>query len=153
MNKTIRTAVLIVLALAIISGPAMAQQTSAVTPATADTSGKQTFSLGGYNFVINTINQVDATRLQEMGVRTVSVPAGTTVYVASSTGQTLPINTGQGPTNMIVFGPNGFLGAGTMSGAGAGAMQTYSFTGSTGQYYVITQRSDGMRDMVLVSYG
>ncbi len=152
------------LALAVVSGPAMAQQTFAGAGTTAGTGGTQTFSLGGYSFSINTINQVDATRLQEMGVQTVSVPAGTSVYVTSSTGQPASISTGKGPTNLIVFGPGGFAGAGTTAGTGGagtgagvisgpgGTMQTYSFTGNAGQYYVIMQRSDGTRDIVLVSF-
>jgi hypothetical protein len=72
----------------------------------------------------------DAARLQNEGVRVVTVPAGTMVYVTSQTGQPLNIGTGQGQTpNMIVFGPGGFVGTGVWAGPGTGA---WAGTGGTG---------------------
>ncbi|MGA9139525.1 MAG: hypothetical protein WBZ29_04840 [Methanocella sp.] len=155
MIKTARTLVLIMLALAIVAGPAMAQQTTAGVGATAPgMSETKTFTLGDNKFSINTIGQVDASRLQEMGVSTVSVPAGTTVYVTYSA--TSPQSTGmaQAPKNMIVFGPNGYAGAAAWTGSPADkSIQPYTFTGTSGQYYVIAQRSDGsVKDMMLVSF-
>lgn len=154
MMSRLKTIILIMMALAVISGPAMAQQTSAGAGMTTGTDNRKTFTLGDNTFTINTINQVDATRLQEMGVRTVSVPAGETVYVTylTSAGTKKPTSFVKGPINMIVFGPNGFSNAVTYTGAlpANEPMPTYKFTGTSGQYYVITQRTDGMRDMVLV---
>ncbi len=155
MIKTARTLVIITLALAIVSVPALAERTYAgAGAAPSGTGGNKNFTLGDKTFSINTINQVDATRLQEMGVHTVSVPAGKTVYVtylnsAASRMQDFK----KDYINMIVFGPNGFSSAGTYTGAlpSNEPMPTYTFTGTSGQYYVITQRTDGVREMILVS--
>ncbi|OPY30551.1 MAG: hypothetical protein A4E28_00199 [Methanocella sp. PtaU1.Bin125] len=164
MNGIIKITVLIVLALAIASGPAMAQQTMAGAGATAGTGERKTFTLDGSGYTINPIDKVNAERLQEMGVQTVSVPAGSNVLVTYSTDKNATTSTGPGPANVVVFGPGGFAGAAAKAGAGStgagagavvgpgGAMQTYSFTGKAGEYYVITQRTDGIRDMVLVSF-
>lgn len=156
MNRIIKTAVLIVLALATVSWPAMAQQATTVAPPATGAGDRQTFSLSGNSFTINRINQVDAMRLQEMGVQTVSVPAGEQMIVTYMAGALGPDNVKsmvKGPYNMIVFGPNGFAGPTTYTGAIADkSMQTFTFTGNAGQYYVITQRTDGIRDLVLVSF-
>ncbi|MGA9139524.1 MAG: hypothetical protein WBZ29_04835, partial [Methanocella sp.] len=45
----------------------------------------------------------------------------------------------------------GGTGAGAIAGPG-GSMQMYSFTGSTGQAYLITQQSGGTTDRVLVIF-
>ena len=192
---------LVFLAIAIVSGPALAQAYSGAGAWTsgggqgqvvgggisAGPGGTQTFSLGsGMMYSMTSVSPDDVARLQGEGVRTITVPAGTTVYVTSQSGQPLNINTGQGGTpNMIVFGPGGFAGVGVYAGpggawagagpgasAGAGAgvgvgvggtgagavagpggsMQMYSFTGSAGQAYLITQQSGGTMDRVLVIF-
>ncbi|WP_424358223.1 hypothetical protein [Methanocella sp. MCL-LM] len=159
----------------------------------------QTFSLGsGFMYSMTSVNPQDVTSLQQQGVRVVNVPAGTNVYVTATTGQPPQIATGTGPTNMIVFGPGGFVGAGAYAGTGGvgvgpgvgvgvqvpgagagagagagvgagagttiggtgggvvvgpgGAMQMYSFTGSPGQAFLITQQSGGTMDRVLVVF-
>jgi hypothetical protein len=155
MIKTARTLVLFMLALAIVAGPAVAQQTSAGGATSPGTSEMKTFTLGDNKFTINTIDKVDAMRLQEMGVQTVSVPAGKTAYVTYSTTSPQSMGTGQGSNNMVVFGPYGYVGAGTWTGSPAEkSMQSYTFTGTSGQYYVISQLTGGgsVRDMMLVSF-
>ena len=159
----------------------------------------QTFSLGsGFMYSMTQVNPADVTSLESQGVRVVNVPAGTNVYVTATTGQPPQIATGTGPTNMIVFGPGGFVGAGAYAGTGGvgigpgvgvgvqvpgagagagagagvgagagttiggtgggvvvgpgGAMQMYSFTGSPGQAFLITQQSGGTMDRVLVVF-
>jgi hypothetical protein len=146
------------------------------------TGGTQTFSLGsGFMYSMSTVNPNEAAALQNQGIRTIVVPAGKMVYVTAQTGQPLNINTGQpgAAPNMIVFGPGGFVGTGVFAGPGAGAfagvgpgavagagaggisvgagpvvgsMQMYSFTGSPGQAYLITQQSGGTVDRVLVVF-
>jgi hypothetical protein len=198
MIKIYRTAALLMLAIAIISGPAMAQAYSGAGTWTSTggtsgqyvgggvstgTGGTQTFSLGsGYMYSMVSVNPNDVKSLEDQGVRTITVPAGSTVYITAQTGQPLNINTapGQAP-NMLVFGPNGFVGAGVFGGQGTGAyagaggagagagasaggtgagavagpggtMQMYSFTGSTGQAFLITQQTGGNMDRVLVVF-
>jgi hypothetical protein len=128
---------LVVLAIAIISGPAMAQAYSGAGAWTSGGSagqvtgggvsagpgGVKTFSLGsGYMYSITSVSPDDAIRLQNQGVRVVTVPAGKTIYVTSQTGQPLEIKAGdQGVMpNMIVFGPGGFAGTGVWAGPGTG---------------------------------
>jgi len=153
-------------------------------------------------FSMTTVNQEDAASLQSSGVRVINVPAGTTVNIAATSGQPPEVTTGTAaPTNMIVFGPNGFVGAGAFAGtiaspigpgvgvgvqvpgagagagagaggAGAGAgtfiggtgtgsgsistpsgnIQTFWFTGSPGQTYLITQQSGATLERVLVVF-
>lgn len=201
-----KTAVLFVIAVAIVAGPAMAQGFAGAGAGTwtsggggqvvgggvtTGTGGTQTFSLGsGMMYSMVSVNQADAAKLQSEGVRVVTIPAGTMVYVTSQTGQPLNIGTSPGQTpNMIVFGPGGFVGTGVWAGPGTGAwagtggvgagagagagvgvgvgaggtgagavagpggtMQMYSFTGSAGQAYLITQQSGGTMDRVLVIF-
>lgn len=120
----------------------------------------QTFSLGsGFMYSMASVNPNDAASLQASGVRTITQPAGTNVFVTTTTGQPVQISTGQGPSNLLVFGPDGFLGAGAggMTGGGVaigpgGATQMYSFTGSPGQAFLITQQAGGNLDRVLVVF-
>jgi hypothetical protein len=158
--------------------------------------GVKTFSLGSGNmYSITSVSPNDAQQLQSQGVRVIAVPAGKTIYVTSQAGQPLDIRAGDRSAmpNMIVFGPNGFMGTGVWAGpggagvfaspggvsisavpgagasvqvgggAGAGGvsinagpgmapMQMYSFTGSAGDTYLITQQSGGTTDRVLVSF-
>lgn len=186
-----------VLIIAFASGPAMAQvysgagaQADGAGQATTGTyvaapGGTQTFSLGtGYMYSMETVSLNDVSRLQSMGVRTIVVPAGSTVHITVQTGQPIDIRTaapGQAP-NMIVFGPGGFVGVGVFAGPGTGAfagtgpvvsagagagvagtgvstiaipggsMQMYSFTGTPGQAFLITQQAGGTIDRVLVVF-
>jgi hypothetical protein len=132
-----RKALLIIMALAIVAGPAMAQAysgggtwTSAGGQVTgggisAGPGGVRTFSLGsGYTYSITSVSPDDVLRLQNQGVRVIAVPAGKTIYVTSQTGQPLDIRAGDRGVmpNMIVFGPDGFVGTGVWAGpAGAWA--------------------------------
>ncbi len=208
MINICKTAVVLFIAVAVLAGPAMAQGYAGAGAGTwtsggggqfvgggvsTGTGGTQTFSLGSGNmYSMVSVSSDDAARLQSEGVRVVNVPAGTTVYVTSQSGQPLNINTGQGQTpNMIVFGPGGFVGTGVWAGQGTGAwagtgpgagvgvsvggigagagagtggtgagaisgpggtMQMYSFTGSAGQSYLITQQTGGTMDRVLVIF-
>jgi hypothetical protein len=217
-------AVAIAITIATLAGPAMAQAYAGAGAGTwtsggggqyvgggvsTGTGGTQTFSLGsGTMYSMVSVSQDDVAKLQAEGVRVMTMPAGTTVYVTSQSGQPLNINTGQGQMpNMIVFGPGGFVGTGVWAGtggvgvgvggvgagagagtggvgvgvggvgAGAGAgtggvgvgvgtggtgagaiagpggsMQMYSFTGSAGQAYLITQQTGGTMDRVLVIF-
>lgn len=124
----------------------------------------QTFSLGsGFMYSMTSVDPNDVASLQSSGVRTITQPAGTNVFVTTTAGQPTQISTGQGPSNLIVFGPDGFLGAGAYAGAGGmtgggvaigpgGATQMYSFTGSPGQAFLITQQAGGNLDRVLVVF-
>ncbi len=133
-----RTAVLIILAIAIVAGPAMAQAYSGAGAWTSGGSagqvtgggmsagpgGVRTFSLGsGFMYSITSVSPNDALQLQNQGVRVVTVPAGKTLYVTSQTGQPLDIRTGEQGVmpNTIVFGPGGFVGTGVWAGPGTGA--------------------------------
>jgi hypothetical protein len=205
-----RTVVLIILAPAIVAGPALAQAYSNAGAWTsgggstgqfvgggvsAGPGGVKTFSLGsGYTYSITSVSPADAQQLQSQGVRVLAMPAGKIIYVSSQAGQPLDINAGNRSAmpNMIVFGPKGFTGTGIWAGPGgagvisgpgvsianvpgAGAsiqvgggagtggvsinavtgvapMQMYSFTGSPGDTYLITQQSGGMTDRVLVTF-
>ena len=141
-----KTAALIFIAVAIVTGPAMAQAYAGAGAGTwtsggggqyvgggvsTGTGGAQTFSLGSGNmYSMMSVSPDDAARLQNEGVRVMTVPAGTMVYVTSQTGQPLNIGTGQGQTpNMIVFGPGGFVGTGVWAGPGTGA---WAGTGGAG---------------------
>lgn len=171
--------------------------------------GAQTFSLGsGFMYSMMSIGADEASKLQQQGVRTIKMPAGQMVYVTSSTGQPLSIDTRPGVTpNTIVFGPGGLAGVGAWAGPGTGAwagpagvvasaggtgvsvgtgpagtgvfvgtgpggtgvsvgtgtgvgmgagpggsVQMYSFTGSPGQAFLVTQQSGGTMDRVLVVF-
>jgi hypothetical protein len=171
--------------------------------------GAQTFSLGsGFMYSMMSIGADEASKLQQQGVRTITVPAGQMVYVTSSTGQPMSIDTRPDVTpNTIVFGPGGLAGVGAWAGPGTGAwagpagvvasaggtgvsvgtgpagtgvfvgtgpggtgvsvgtgtglsmgagpggsMQMYSFTGSPGQAFLVTQQSGGTMDRVLVVF-
>lgn len=179
--------------------------------------GAQTFSLGsGFMYSMMSIGADEASKLQQQGVRTITVPAGQMVYVTSSTGQPMSIDTRPGVTpNTIVFGPGGLAGVGAWAGPGTGAwagpagvvasaggtgvsvgtgpagtgvfvgtgpggtgvsvgtgtgvsvgtgtgvsmgagpggsVQMYSFTGSPGQAFLVTQQSGGTMDRVLVVF-
>ena len=133
-----RTAVLIILAIAIVTGPAMAQTYSGAGAWTssgnagqvtgggvsAGPGGVRTFSLGsGFMYSITSVSPNDALQLQNQGVRVVTVPAGKTLYVTSQTGQPLDIRTGEQGVmpKTIVFGPGGFVGTGVWAGPGTGA--------------------------------
>lgn len=84
------------------------------------TGGSQTFSLGsGFMYSMTSVSPQDMAGLESSGVKVVRVPAGTNVYVTATTGQPPSISTGTGPTNMIVFGPGGFVGAGAWTGTGS----------------------------------
>jgi hypothetical protein len=210
MNDKCRTAILMIIAVAIVAGPALAQAYSGAGAWTSGGStgqfvgggisagpgGVKTFSLGSGNmYSITSVSPNDAQQLQSQGVRVIAVPAGKTIYVTSQAGQPLDIRAGDRSAmpNMIVFGPNGFMGTGVWAGpggagvfaspggvsisavpgagasvqvgggAGAGGvsinagpgmapMQMYSFTGSAGDTYLITQQSGGTTDRVLVSF-
>lgn len=146
MMNICKTAALIFIVVAIVTGPAMAQGYAGAGAGTwtsggggqyigggvsTGTGGTQTFSLGSGNmYSMMSVSPDDAARLQNEGVRVVTVPAGTMVYVTSQTGQPLNIGTGQGQTpNMIVFGPGGFVGTGVWAGPGTGA---WAGTGGAG---------------------
>ncbi len=206
-----RTAVLIILTLAIVAGPALAQAYSGAGAWTSGGStgqfvgggvsagpgGVKTFSLGsGYTYSITSVSIAEAQQLQSQGVRAIAMPAGKTIYVSSQAGQSLDIRAGDRSAmpNMIVFGPGGFMGTGIWAGPGAGTgvfvspggvsisavpgagasvqigggagaggvsinagpgmapMQMYSFTGSAGDTYLITQQTGGTTDRVLVTF-
>lgn len=133
-----RTAVLIILAVAIVTGSAMAQAYSGAGAWTSGGStgqfvgggisagpgGVKTFSLGsGYTYSITSVSPNDALQLQNQGVRVITVPAGKTIYITSQAGQPLDIKAGDQSAmpNMIVFGPGGFMGTGVLAGPGTGA--------------------------------
>jgi hypothetical protein len=216
-----KMAVLFMLAVALVTGLAMAQAISGAGAWTSAGSGGQvtaggvsagpggvrTFSLGSSSmYSITSVSLDDAQRLQSQGVRVITVPAGKTIYVSSQAGQPLDIKAGDRSAmpNMIVFGPDGFIGTGIWAGPGTGAwagtgpgagtgvfvspggvsisavpgagasvqigggagaggvsinagpgispMQTYSFTDSAGETYLITQQSGGNVDRVLVMF-
>jgi hypothetical protein len=190
--KNIHVIALLVLAIGAVSGLAVAQTyvgagagagtagsyAGQVASVSAGPGGTQSFSLGsGYMYSMMSVGPQDAARLQNEGVRTVVVPAGSMVHVTVQTGQPMAINTGQGQTpNMIVFGPGGLVGVGVWTGQGTGAyagaggaaagtgagagtivlpggtMQMYSFSGSPGQAFLVTQQSGGRTDRALVVF-
>jgi hypothetical protein len=211
MIEKCKTVILIMLAVALVAGPAMAQTYSGAGAYASGGSGVQvtgggitvspagvkTFSLGsGNTYSITSVNSADAQQLQSQGVRVITAPAGKTIYVTSQAGQSLDIKAGdQGVVpNMLVFGPGGFAGTGILAvpgagtgvfispggvsisavpgagasvqvggGAGAGGIsinagpgiaptQMYSFTGSAGDTYLITQQTGGTADRVLVVF-
>jgi hypothetical protein len=147
---------------------------------TAGPGGTQTFMLGsGMMFSVTQVNPDDASRLQSEGVRVVTMPAGSPVSVTAQTGQPIDIRSGQGQPNTIIFGPGGFVGVGVYAGPGTGAyagtsgagasagagaggisvgtgtggtMQMYSFSGTPGQAFLVTQQTDGKTDRVLVVF-
>jgi hypothetical protein len=205
-----RTAVLIMLTVAMVSGPALAQAYSGAGAWTSGGStgqlvgggisagpgGVKTFSLGSSSmYSITSVSAADAQQLQSQGVRVIAVPAGKSIYVSSQAGQPLDISAGDRSAmpNMIVFGPGGFMGTGIWAGpggsgvfagpggvsitnvpgagasvqvgggAGAGGVsinagpgiaptQMYSFTGSAGDTYLITQQTGGTAERVLVTF-
>jgi hypothetical protein len=133
-----RTAVLIILAIAIVTGPALAQAYSGAGAWTSGGSmgqfagggfsagpgGVKTFSLGSSSmYSITSVSPNDVQQLQNQGVRVITVPAGKTIYITSQAGQPMDIKAGdQGVMpNMIVFGPGGFAGTGVWAGPGTGA--------------------------------
>ena len=130
--------ILIMLAVAIVAVPAIAQVYTSAGAGVSGGSGVQvtgggisagpggvrTFTLGsGYTYSITSVSPDDAQRLQSQGVRTIAVPADKMIYVTSQTGQPLDIRAGERDVmpNVIVFGPGGFVGTGVMAGPGTGA--------------------------------
>jgi hypothetical protein len=211
MIEKCKTVILIMLAVVLVAGPAMAQTYSGAGAYASGGSGVQvtgggitvspagvkTFSLGsGYTYSITSVSSADAQQLQSQGVRVITAPAGKTIYVTSQAGQSLDIKAGdQGVVpNLLLFGPGGFAGTGILAvpgagtgvfispagvsinavpgagtsvqvggGAGAGGVsinagpgiaptQMYSFTGSAGDTYLITQQTGGTVDRVLVVF-
>jgi hypothetical protein len=123
-------AIMIILAVALVAGPATAQAYSSAGAWTSGggvsvgTGGARTFSLGsGYTYSITSVSPQEAQQLQSQGVRAIAVPAEKTIYVSSQTGRPLEIKAGDRGVvpNMIVFGPGGFAGTGVWAGAGPGA--------------------------------
>jgi hypothetical protein len=154
MIKIVRTLTLIALAAAIISGMAAAQQaTSGTIPSSVTAQGAtQAFTLGGdTSYTIGQISDIDAWRSSEMGISWVSLPAGTTVHVMYMTGMPTATGTSAPAASMIVFGPPGYVGSGSWSGAG-GSAKSYSFTGTVGQNFMVTQQAGGTVDRVVVSF-
>jgi hypothetical protein len=209
MIEKCKTVILIMLAVAVVAGPAMAQTYSGagayasggsagqVTGGgiTVSPAGVKTFSLGSGNmYSITSVSSADAQQLQSQGVRVITAPAGKTIYVTSQAGHSLDIKAGdQGVVpNLLLFGPGGFAGTGILAvpgagtgifvspagvsintvpgagtsvqvGGGAGGVsinagpgiaptQMYSFTGSAGDTYLITQQTGGTTDRVLVIF-
>ncbi len=130
-----RTAVLIILTLAIVAGPALAQAYSGAGAWTSGGStgqfvgggisagpgGVKTFSLGsGYTYSITSVSPADAQQLQSQGVRVIS-DAGREDHLRQLAGW--PASGHQcgdrsAMPNMIVFGPGGFMGTGIWAGPG-----------------------------------
>jgi hypothetical protein len=147
--RIVGIAFLIVLALAIVSCMAAAQQTR--SGAGMDQGKAQTFSLGDdTSYRIVTISQIDTWRSSEMGIPWVSVPADTTAYVIYTKSPLQSIGTGIGPKDTIVFGPAGFMGA--VAWNGTGNMKTFQFAGKAGQNFMIAQLSGGTQDRAVVSF-
>jgi hypothetical protein len=145
---------MIALAAAFVSGLAAAQQASSGTmqPGVAAQGATQTFTLGGdTRYTIGQISDIDAWRSSEMGISWVSLPAGTTVHAMYMTGMPPSTGTGAPAASMIVFGPPGYVGSGSWSGAG-GTAQSYSFSGTAGQNFMVTQQAGGTVDRVVVSF-
>ncbi|HEY3274599.1 MAG TPA: hypothetical protein VGJ92_12580 [Methanocella sp.] len=153
MMKIVGGLVLIALALALVSGMATAQQAYTGTTATVPAqSTMQAFTLGGdTRYTIGPISTIDAWRSAEMGINWVSLPAGTTVHVMYMTGMPSSTSVGTPAASMIVFGPPGYVGSGSWSGA-TGSAQSYSFTGTVGQNFMVTQQAGGTGDRVVVSF-
>jgi hypothetical protein len=145
---------MMVLALTLVSGMAAAQGAPWTQAGGSPTPRPplQSFSLGGDTaYTIGPISWVDAARLQEMGVPLVTLPAGATAYVAYSTGVPAAPGSNTDRARMVVFGPNGFVGAGAWPGAG-GAAQTYSLSGTRDQYFLVRQVAGGTGDIVVVGF-
>jgi hypothetical protein len=152
--KMVTMMTMVVLALAVASGMAAAQQASQGTLATAPAQGTmQTFTLGGDSrYTIGQISQIDAWRSSEMGIPWVSLPAGATVHVVYMTGLPSSAGASTDSARMIAFGPPGYVGTGSWTGTG-GSTAEYSFTGNAGQYFMVSQQSGGTMDRVVVSFG
>jgi hypothetical protein len=153
--KMVTIVTLVVLATAVASGMAAAQQASQGTVAAGSPAQgtMQTFTLGGDSrYTIGQISQIDAWRASEMGIPWVSLPSGTTVHVVYMTGMPSATGTSTDSARMIAFGPPGYVGTGSWSGTG-GSAGSYSFSGNAGQYFLVTQQSGGTMDRVVVSFG
>ena len=146
---------------------------AAVGSASGGTGGIQTFTLGnGYMFSVSSVSSGDADSLASGGVQVIKAPAGTAFFVTTTTGNPPAASAGQAagvqgqnPANMVVFGPNGYVGTGTWTGSGTvvlagagssgtsgGAMQMYSFTGSPGQSFLLTRQTATGTDRALVVF-
>lgn len=149
-------------------------QTYSASGVYAGPGGVQTFNLGsGYTFAVMPVRltQQDIQKYQDQGVQMLRVPAGTSVYVTTTTqggqpGTGITVGTGQqeayagaqaGPLNVMVFGPQGlyafdrFTGTSVSAGPG-GVTQSFSFTGESGQAYLVLQRSAVEQNGVLVMF-
>ena len=160
MIEQFKKPVLIMMALAIVAGPALAQAYSSAGTWTsgggqvtgggvsAGPGGVKTFSLGsGFMYSITSVSPNDAQQLQNQGVRVVTVPAGKTLYVTSQTGQPLDIKTGdQGVMpNTIVFGPGRLRGHRCLGRAWHGCICRYRTRSRDGRIRQPGRRLDQCR--------
>ena len=140
---------LIALAVVLASGSAAAQQANSGSG--TGPGSVQTFSLGDdTSYHIGAISNVDGWRAMEMGIRRVSVPAGSTAYVVYSAAPLPTISTGGGRDNAAVFGPSGFRGSAAIDPKSD--MPKYAVTGPKDQYYMISQLSGGTKDYALIYF-
>ncbi len=154
MSRIYTTIMLLMLATAIAAGSALAQQAySGTAPAMGAVAGPTTsFALGGdTSYHITPISLADGWRAEWLGITRAMVPSGSTAYVIHSDQPLDKISNSTGAANTIVFGPNGYAGAIPWDGQ-SGGFQKFAFTGSNGQFYMITQLSGGAKDHVVVSF-